>query len=296
MIAGEKGRAPAAGAAHARRARAAIASLPAASYLLVMENLPDPSVPVSEIPQEALRAIAARQTRAGGLVMSIVNAAGSRIESRLEMLPDHLKDRLERTAARALERSYHLAGRTQRPAGGADIGQRGHLALATLGGAIGGLGGFGTALAELPVTVTVIFRSIQRIAAEYGFDPADEAVRIECLRVFGSGSPLARDDGVNTSFLGARVTITGPALNRVISAVAPRFATVLGEKLAAQAVPLLGSVAGAGINYAFVSYYQEMAHVRFALMRLAREHGAAEVLAAYRAVMPPRGRAETAAD
>ena len=53
------------------------------------------------------------------------------------------------------------------------------------------------------------------------------------------------------------MTITGATLNRVIATVAPRFATVLGEKLAAQAVPLLGSVAGAGINYAFVRYYRK---------------------------------------
>ncbi len=237
---------------------------------------------VQDLPLGEVTALARRHARAGGMVMSLVNAAGSRIESRLELLPDGVKDRLESVAAQALERSYRLAGRTVSESGPA-LGEKGHLAMATLTGALGGFGGFASALAELPVTVTVIFRSIQRIAASYGFDPQDEAVRLECLRVFGSGSPLERDDGVNTSFLGARVAITGSALNRVISAVAPRFATVLGEKLAAQAVPLLGSFAGAGINYAFVSYYQEMAHVRFGLRRLAEVHGEVEVQEAFRA-------------
>ena len=251
-------------------------------------EIADDTLPVpATVPAAQIAALAGRQAKAGGLVMSLVNAAGSRIESRLELLPDHLKDRLESVTAQALERSYRLAGKTVR-AGGPKIGERGHLAMATLSGALGGFGGFASALAELPVTVTVIFRSVQRIAAEYGFDPEDEAVRLECLRVFGSGGPLTRDDGVNTSFLGARVAITGGTLNRVISAVAPRFATVLGEKLAAQAVPLLGSVAGAGINYAFVSYYQEMAHVRFGLMRLAAVHGAEPVLTAFRAAVDAR--------
>lgn len=234
-----------------------------------------------KVPADQIAALATRHRKAGGLVMTIVNAAGTRIESRLEMLPDSVKDRIEAVAASALDRSYRLAGRTV--ATGPKLGERGHLALATLTGAVGGFGGLASALAELPVTVTVIFRSLQRIAAEYGYDPQDEGVRMECLQVFGSGSPLERDDGVNTSFLGARVTITGATLNGVISAVAPRFATVLGEKLAAQAVPLLGSVAGAGINYAFVSYYQEMAHVRFGLKRLAEVHGDEAVLAAFRA-------------
>lgn len=236
-----------------------------------------PALPVAEI-----EAIVTRQRRASGLVMSAVNAAGSRLESRLELLPDRIKDQIERVAAKALEKSYQLAGRTVAE-GGPKIGERGHLALATLGGALGGLSGAASAIAELPVKVTVIFRSIQGIAADYGFDPRDEAIRLEWLRVFGSGSPLERDDGVNTSVLGARMTVTGAALNGVISTVAPRFAAKMGEKLAAQAVPFLGSVAGAGINHAFVSYYQEMAHVRFGLMRLARDHGEEAVLDAYRA-------------
>jgi hypothetical protein len=232
------------------------------------------------LPMERIVALAARHRQAGGVIMTAVNAAGSRIENRMETLPDGVKDRLERAAAAALERSYRLAGETLDE--GPTIGDRGHLALATLTGVFGGLGGFGTALAELPLTVTVIFRGLQKIAEGYGYDPKDAATRLECLQVFGAGGPLKRDDGVNTSFLGARVTITGAALNRVISAVAPRFASVLGEKLAAQAVPLLGSVAGAGINYAFVSYYQEMAHVRFGLKRLAEVHGEEAVLAAFR--------------
>ena len=45
----------------------------------------------------------------------------------------------------------------------------------------------------------------------------------------------------------------------------------LGPKLAAQMVPVLGAVAGGGINYIYSGYYQEMAHVHFALRRLALE-------------------------
>jgi uncharacterized protein (DUF697 family) len=45
----------------------------------------------------------------------------------------------------------------------------------------------------------------------------------------------------------------------------------LGQKLAAQTVPVLGAVAGAATNYAYTSYYQEMAHVHFGLRRLAIE-------------------------
>ncbi|MEZ5911609.1 MAG: EcsC family protein [Paracoccaceae bacterium] len=50
-------------------------------------------------------------------------------------------------------------------------------------GAAGGAGGLASALAELPVTVTMIFRAIQKVAAEHGFDPGAEDVRLECLGV-----------------------------------------------------------------------------------------------------------------
>lgn len=243
--------------------------------------IPLPAAPRAQVPIADIAALAARQRRAGGLAMKLVNMAGTRIENRLESLPDGVKDRIEGAASRALEQSYFLAGRTSDIA--PQMSHRGHLALATLSGAVGGAGGIATALTELPVTVTVIFRALQKIAAEYGFDPETVETRLECLQVFGSGGPLKRDDGVNTSFLSARVALNGAALNRVIATVAPRFAAVLGEKLAAQAVPLLGSVAGAGINYAFVNYYQEMAHVRFGLKRLAQDYGEVSVLEAFRA-------------
>jgi hypothetical protein len=34
-------------------------------------------------------------------------------------------------------------------------------------------------------------------------------------------------------------------------------------------VPVLGAVAGAATNYAYTSYYQEIAHVQFGLRKLA---------------------------
>ncbi|GHD99415.1 hypothetical protein U879_08850 [Defluviimonas sp. 20V17] len=251
------------------------------------ENLPVAAPAPNAAPDAApdadeIARLAARYRAAAGPVMTAVNLLGSQVEKRVEALPDAVKDRIETVVEGALRRVYGLAGRTLGQ--GAGTAEPGHRSAAVLTGAIGGFGGLPSALAELPVTVTLIFRAIQKIAASYGYDPADPSVRLECLQVFGAGSPLHRDDGVNTSFLGARVAITGPALNRVLATVAPRVSVVLSEKLAAQAVPLLGAVAGAGINYAFLRYYQEMAHVRFGLRRLEdRGHDRAQVLAAFRA-------------
>jgi hypothetical protein len=114
----------------------------------------------------------------------------------------------------------------------------------------------------------VILRAVQGSAAEHGCDPAEEGTRMDCVQVFAAAGPLAEDDGIDTSFLSMRLGLTGATLQSLLARVAPRLATVLGQKLAAQTVPLLGAVAGAAINYAFTSYYQDMARIHFGLRRL----------------------------
>ena len=192
--------------------------------------------------------------------------------------------------ARALNASYAVSRHGARLAGlGARIGDRGPVMAAMATGAAGGAGGLPTALAEMPVTITVIFHAIRQAAVEAGFDPEDPAIRAECIAVFGAGSPLSSDDGINTGFLSARLTLTGAAVQKVIAGVAPKLAAAMGQKLAAQAVPILGAVTGAALNAAFLSYYREVARVRFGLLRLAEVHGAEAVLSAFAAAAePPR--------
>lgn len=235
------------------------------------------------LPPEAQRqitALARRQAEARGVLMSLVSAAGDRVETGLRQLPAPIRARIEDSARAALRHSYHLAARSHGIAPLARVmrSDRAHRVAASLSGAVGGAGGAITALAEIPMATTMIFRAVQSVAAAHGEDPRDAQTRIECLRVFGTGAPDPADDGIDTAFLGARLTLTGPALHGVLAQVAPRFATMLGQKLAGQAVPVLGAAAGAGTNYAFTAYYTEIAHVHFGLRALARAHGEAPVL------------------
>jgi hypothetical protein len=241
---------------------------------------------VRDDPSAEIALLAARYRRANGPVISLMNRLGGRVEDRLGVLPPEVRARIERVTRLALERGYHLAASGRHAP---DFGPRGPMALAALTGAAGGAGGLATSIAELPVTIAVILHAIRRAAAEEGFDPDDPAIRLEALRVFAVGSPLAADDGVNTAFLGVRMAVTGPALQRLLASVAPRLAAALGQKLMAQAVPVLGAVAGAGLNAAFLGYYREVAHVRFGLLRLSERHGAERVIAAFgQAVQPAR--------
>ncbi|MEL7255917.1 MAG: EcsC family protein [Pseudomonadota bacterium] len=228
----------------------------------------DPTLPTDAIATR-LDALAARYARASGPGIQLLNLLGGQADSLLEQLPQSVRDML---GART-EDALRLAMQAAHGSRGVVEGQAGWMtrALTTAMGAAGGVGGLPTALAELPVTTTVLLRAIQDVAVEHGFDPSEEGVQYDCIQVFAAAGPLDHDDGADLGFLGARVTVTGTAMQNLIAAVAPRLATVLGQKLAAQTVPILGAAAGAATNYTYTSYYQQMAHVHFGLRRLAIE-------------------------
>ncbi|MGJ8609839.1 MAG: EcsC family protein [Octadecabacter sp.] len=228
-----------------------------------------------------IAALATRQHAATGVLMQVVSFLGGQVEDGLKLLPDSTRKRLDGAATRGLRASYDAAGRSRGGLGRFVATDRAHKALASLSGALGGLGGLPTALVELPVATTVIFRAVQRVADEYGEDPLSPETRAQCLQVFGKGGMGTDDDGIDTSFIGARIGLSGAAVNKLISKVAPKFAAVLGQKLASQTVPVLGAAAGAGTNYTFVSYYTEIAHVHFGLRKLARTYSADQVADAF---------------
>jgi hypothetical protein len=211
--------------------------------------------------------LAQRYARAGGMGIQVLNLIGGRAESLLDRLPAPIRDRL----GEGTEAALHWAMRAAQGSRGLVGDQPGWMntAVTTAMGAAGGFGGLPSAMAELPITTTILLRSIQGVAAEHGFDPAAQNVQFDCVQVFSAAGPLARDDGADLAFLSTRLAMTGPTVQSIIARVAPRLATVLGQKLAAQTVPVLGAVAGAATNYAYTSYYQEIAHVQFGLRKLA---------------------------
>jgi hypothetical protein len=64
--------------------------------------------------------------------------------------------------------------------------------------------------------------------------------------------------------------------------VGSRFGFVVTEKAAAQAVPIIGAVSGAVINYAFVAHFQGVARGHFTVRRLERLYGKDVVDAEYK--------------
>lgn len=230
-----------------------------------------------------IEALVRRNAQAGNAAIDLLNLIGGQAENLLDRLPAGVRARLGSATQEALRHAAEAAHRSRGAVGEMSAGRM--RVLTTVMGAAGGMGGLPTALAELPVTVTVLLRAIQDVAVEHGFDPGEPGVRFDSVQVFGAAGPLDRDDGANLGFVGTRVTLTGAAMQALIARVAPRLATVLGQKLAAQTIPVLGAAAGAATNYAYTRYYQEMAQVHFGLRRLAIEadRAPAEMVEMFRA-------------
>ncbi len=231
----------------------------------VLPPITDPTVHVE------MDRLVRRYLDAGGIGMDILGTIGGKAETLLNRLPEVVRKRMDKITLGALNRAFDAATQSRRMVG--DRGDWFNRLLSTASGAAGGLAGLPGAVIEMPLTITLLLRAIMEIAVEHGFDPASEEVRVEALRIFATAGPLAEDDGTDLGLLAARLSITGQTIQGLITKVAPKLSVSLGQKLAAQATPVFGAVAGATINYTFSRYYQELARVHFGIKRLAEETG-----------------------
>lgn len=148
-------------------------------------------------------------------------------------------------------------------------------AAAILIGLAGGAGGLATTIVELPVTIGLIFREIQLISKEYRNNPASDETKQKCLSVFLTGTPSESDNTVEIEFISARLALQGGSITFLIEMIAPQLLRILGPKLVSP--PVIGAVAGAVVNYVYINYYRELAHVNFQLDELERTHDAKSV-------------------
>ena len=180
------------------------------------------------------------------------------------------------------------------------------LAVAVAGGA-GGFFGLPGLMVELPVTTTVMLRSIADIARSEGESLHDPETALACLEVLAHGGRSVSDDGAESGYFAVRTAMAqqlsaaahyvaahgfaskgAPALVSLVSRIAAKFSVNVGEKLAVQAVPLVGAVSGATLNTLFMRHFQAMARGHFIVRRLERRFGAEAVRRAYDALPAPR--------
>ena len=145
------------------------------------------------------------------------------------------------------------------------------------------------------------------IARAEGESLDDPAVRLACIEVFALGGKGPDDDAAETGYFAVRAALAravsdaaqflasqaaasegAPALLRLVGLVAARFHLQVSEKVAAQAVPVIGAAGGALINLMFIDHYQDVSRGHFTVRRLERLYGEDVVRRAYDALAAGR--------
>jgi len=227
-----------------------------------------------------------------GIAAKITNLLGTPIEKGFELLPDNWNVKIGELTQEALSKAVHAAVFTMKDSpgeGASDIWHK--IAVATTGG-IGGFFGLPALAVELPISTTIMLRSIADIARSEGETINKIESKIACIEVFALGGPSKNDDASESGYFAIRAALArsvtkaaeymaekglaeegAPALVRLIIKIAERFSIQVSEKAAAQAVPAIGAAGGAIINTLFIDHFQDMARGHFIVRRLERKYG-----------------------
>ena len=229
----------------------------------------------------------------------IANTVGRQLGTLGHLIPGPISGLVDRAAQKAIATALDVALGTLAKTPRRDS-RLFHKAAAALSGAAGGVFGMTSLPVELPISTIIILRSIADIARSEGEDLSDPQVALSCLTVFALGAHDRDETFLESGYFAVRGLLAqaiseanrhvaqgltteaaAPALIRLISQVGARFGVVVSEKLAAQAVPVLGAAGGAAVNYAFADHFQTIAFGHFTVRRLERIYGSEAVKTAY---------------
>ncbi len=226
------------------------------------------------------------------LAARLTSKLGTSIEKFFELLPDSWYSSLHQTIRRTLEKSLDVAILSLGPKPHRVRRSRYHKLFSACSGAAGGMFGLPSVLAELPVTSTILLRSVADIARNEGEDLSSLESRLACMEVFALGGRSQADEAAETGYYGIRLVLamhfsmiseqvasqgivkwSPPGLVRFIAEIAARFGVVVTQKAAVQMVPFLGAATGALVNLIFLEHFQDIAHAHFTMRRLERVYG-----------------------
>jgi hypothetical protein len=226
------------------------------------------------------------------------NAIGSPIEQGLRLLPKRWYRRVNGAAEAAARQALGLAIDSMGRIPPKSVHDPMHKIMAATTGALGGLFGPLSLLAELPITTALMLRSIADIAHSEGEDLATPEARLACMQVFALGGRTGQDEAAETGYYGLRVTLSFhfsaalvqldkisikniPAGVELVRAIASRFGVVVSDKAAAQMIPIAGAVSGALLNFIFMQHFQDIGRGHFIVRRLERTYGSEHIREEY---------------
>jgi hypothetical protein len=235
-----------------------------------------------------------------GLAAKVSNFVGSPIQAGLKKLPESWSAAVNDIARKSIEKALDIALLTIDSDERVPSSNWWHKLAVAATGAGGGAFGLPALAIELPISTTIMLRSIADIARSEGEDLRCPDARLQCVQVLALGGNSTKDDGTESGYFAGRAALAksiseaaahltkkglsqqgAPAIVRLISQVASRFSIVVSEKAAAQAVPLVGAFGGAALNSLFIDHFQDMGRGHFVVRRLERLHGQEEVRRLY---------------
>lgn len=227
-----------------------------------------------------------------GLVAKLSHLVGSPIEAVLKKLPGPLHSTINNAVRKSIDTAFDIAVKTMDQDGRHPSSNLRHKIAAGATGAMGGFFGLPALAIELPVSTTIMLRSIADIARSEGEDLRHPDGRLQCLQVLALGGKSPQDDAAESTYFATRAALAkavseaaefvakkglvqngAPVIVRLITLITSRFSIVVSEKAAAQAVPVVGAFGGAAINTLFIEHFQNMGRGHFIVRRLERVHG-----------------------
>ncbi len=261
---------------------------------------------LSDAHQQELRS-AVQLLENPGMAARITNLIGMPVEKGMQFLPGNWNQRITEVTRKALMKAADVAIFSINKAHGELSSDRWHKLGVAFTGGVGGFLGLPALIIELPISTTIILRSIAEIARRRGESINDLDTKLACLEVFAFGGKHKSDDSNESGYFIVRAalarsvseaagyaatkSLTGegaPALVKLIVNIAQRFSVQVTEKAAAQAIPVIGAAGGAIINTLFMDHFQDMAKGHFTIRRLENIYGSPIVKEAYEEIV--RGR------
>ncbi len=235
---------------------------------------------------------ASRKLENPSLAARISNLAGTPIDIAIHLLPRAAYKKIETAANSAISKALKVAVSSLRNNEERRSHDASYLGMAAGSGAVGGLFGLYGLPLDLPISTTIMLRSIAEIARSEGEDLSSEETQLACLEVFALGGHSESDDAAETGYYSMRLALGwmvshaayhiarhgvgnggAPILVSLIGAIGGRFGSVVSQKVLAQTIPLVGAAGGAAINLVFMSHFQDMAKGHFLIRRLERKYG-----------------------
>ncbi len=241
-----------------------------------------------------------------GFAAKLADRIGAPLERGFARLPKNWTAAIQKASHAALWRALSVAVRSMNKKPRDEHSDLTDKVMVGVTGWIGGAFGLAALAVELPVSTTIMLRSIADIAHDEGHDVAEVSIRLSCLEVFALGGPAKSDDASESGYWIVRAALskaiseaaayvtergilekTAPAMVRLVATIASRFGVVISEQAAAKAIPIIGAVAGSTINVLFMDHFQNMARGHFIVKRLESKYGSHVVMEAYKTLAVP---------